>query len=132
MTYPIRVSVLIFYIESVQHISYTSFYICDFVNVYLNHLVIPVPINQTNLCWKKNCHNVDNGGGGNTNDSNNQRQANNLQLGQSSFSFPLELPNCSRLFLATDSACEQCSAASPQVQQLEHEAKHAHLCTNDV
>lgn len=38
---------LTFYIESAQHISCTFFYISDFVNVYLNHIVNPIPINQT-------------------------------------------------------------------------------------
>jgi len=40
---------LTFYTESVQHISCTFFYISDFVDVYLNHVVNPIPINQTHL-----------------------------------------------------------------------------------
>jgi len=66
-----------FYIESVQHISCTFFYISDFVNVYLNRLVNPIPINQTHLYWKKNCQN-DGCGGGNDNGNNHQRQADKL------------------------------------------------------
>ena len=59
-------------------------YIYGFVNVYLNQCSL-YPLIRSIFVEKKNCGGG--GGGGNDSHSNHQRQANNLELDQSSCIF---------------------------------------------